>query len=43
MCVLFSLALVVAVLVPMVGYFGLFLMFLMGPAQSLLLRILPAR
>lgn len=43
MCVLFSIALVVAVLVPVVGYLALLVMFLMGPAQSLLLRILPPR
>lgn len=33
MCVLFAVALTVAVLVPVIGYSALFLMFLMGPTQ----------
>lgn len=41
MCVLFSAALVVSIVVPVVNYYALFLMVLMGPMQSLVRRMLP--
>lgn len=43
MVVLFSVALVVAVLVPAVGYTAPFLMLLMGPAQRVMRRVFATR
>lgn len=43
MCLLFSLALVIALLVPAIGYYALFLMLLMGPVQRVMRRMFASR
>jgi uncharacterized membrane protein len=42
LCSLFAIALLVAVLVPDIGYFAMFLMLLSRPAQVALMRLFPA-